>query len=236
VDLLPRIEARKLAVTVALAEFTELRLEISRRSRSQEQFIGLALTGTAAVGSVVVTHSQSRALLLAIAVVGPLLGFLYVDHARTIDRIGNYIREDLAPVVRGELRRLPEEAGPPPREVLESLLGWEQKVERERRGRILRGILLVATLFAFAIAPLGAGIAAKDSKDALSDFEFTSLRVAGIALALAFSVFWLLWLKDARRPSSTRVGDSGRGPGGCRTDESGPEPESPGASSAEPPR
>jgi hypothetical protein len=236
VDVSAATERRTLAVNVALAEFAELRAEIARRSRSQEQFVGLALTGSAAIGSVVVTHPQTRALLLAILLVGPLLGFLYIDHARTIDRLGDYIRTNLATNVRHEIADAPQVADPATERDVGWLLGWETRVSGERKKITIRGFLLSFTLLPFFLGPVAAGFAAKDSKDALSDFEFTLAQTAGLVLAAFYLLNWVAWLyRSAGGSEATPADDSTRDPVGRRTDETGAEPQSPDESTSEPP-
>jgi hypothetical protein len=90
----------------ALAEFDALRREIDARSSSQHLVFNIGVTTAAAVVALsTATDSRldatSRSLMLLVLPLAlPALGILWFDHARNIDQIGDYIRTDLAEVVR----------------------------------------------------------------------------------------------------------------------------------------
>ena len=90
----PPKDARVASETARLAEFAALRAEIDRRSTAQQALIGLNLTATAAIATLVTGNGQDE-LLLVLALVSPTLGSLWVDHARNIEALGKYISDEL---------------------------------------------------------------------------------------------------------------------------------------------
>ena len=87
--------ARSLA-HAALAEFQTLRGEIVQRIQLQQVFLGLAITALGALLSVALAGKTSRAsLLLATPFATRALGFAYSDHARRINLLGEYIKDEL---------------------------------------------------------------------------------------------------------------------------------------------
>ena len=83
-------------LTPALAEFQTLRGEIVQRIQLQQVFLGLAITALGALLSVALAGKTSRAsLLLATPFATRALGFAYSDHARRINLLGEYIKDEL---------------------------------------------------------------------------------------------------------------------------------------------
>jgi hypothetical protein len=76
----------------ALKQFEVLWTEIARRSNAQQALIGLSVTVTGTVGGLVVTGKSDPVLLVVLAIVSPVLGLLWIDHARNIGDIAEFIR------------------------------------------------------------------------------------------------------------------------------------------------
>lgn len=76
-----------------LRQFEVLWAEIARRSNAQQAIIGATVTVTGTVGGLVVSGKAEQLLLVVLAIVAPVFGLLWLDHARNIGEIGNFIRE-----------------------------------------------------------------------------------------------------------------------------------------------
>lgn len=76
-----------------LAEYDAMRREIEQRSNAQLALITLNLTAVGALGGFALGNRLD--LLLLVAFICPSIGLIWVDHAVTIDNIGDYIRTRL---------------------------------------------------------------------------------------------------------------------------------------------
>jgi hypothetical protein len=79
-------------IDARLRQFDFLWSEIARRSTAQQTLIGLSVTVTGTVGGLVISENTGANLLIVLAVVVPVLGFLWVDHARNIGEIATFVR------------------------------------------------------------------------------------------------------------------------------------------------
>lgn len=77
-----------------LRQFEILWAEIARRSNAQQALVAATVTGTGTVGGLVATKGAAPILLVVLAVVSPVFGLLWLDHARNINEIGRFIREN----------------------------------------------------------------------------------------------------------------------------------------------
>lgn len=75
-----------------LKQFEVLWAEIGRRSNTQQALIAATVTATSTVGALVVAQRVDAALLAVLAVISPVFGLLWLDHARMIDEIASFIR------------------------------------------------------------------------------------------------------------------------------------------------
>lgn len=75
-----------------LRQFEVLWSEIARRSNAQQALLAATVTITGTIGGLVVTNRADSVLLVVLAIVSPVLGLLWLDHARNIGEIGNFIR------------------------------------------------------------------------------------------------------------------------------------------------
>lgn len=78
-----------------LTEFSALRREIEQRSNAQLALVTLNLTAVGAIGSFALSKYEYNDLLILLAFICPSIGMLWVDHAFTIENIGDYIRDSL---------------------------------------------------------------------------------------------------------------------------------------------
>lgn len=81
-------------------EFTALRAEIDRRSDAQLKLISLALTAFGTLAGVAFTVGNASAknnLLLILPILSACTGLMWLDHDRSIHRIGDYIRHEVWP-------------------------------------------------------------------------------------------------------------------------------------------
>jgi hypothetical protein len=76
-----------------LKQFEILWAEIARRSNAQQALFGGAVTVTGTVAGLVVTGKASTVLLVVLAVVTPVLGLLWLDHAQNIGQIAGFIEQ-----------------------------------------------------------------------------------------------------------------------------------------------
>jgi hypothetical protein len=136
--------------------------EIARRSNAQQALIALNVTVTGTVGGIVVTGRAGSILLVVLAVVSPVLGLLWVDHARNIGEIARFIRENW-----------------------KWGLSWEQHSEDTKEADRRRFWFFVAAMTIVFAVPALAGLVASVSH--LSGFEIAGWMAALVLTAL-FSV------------------------------------------------
>jgi hypothetical protein len=82
------------------SEFTALRTEIDRRSSEQFLYLSLSVTAAGALAAVALGDKGEAGkewILLIVPFLSSILGFLWLDHDRTILAIGSYIAEHLWP-------------------------------------------------------------------------------------------------------------------------------------------
>jgi hypothetical protein len=89
----------------ARAEFAAYRDEILHRSSQQNSLLGLDLAALIAIAGFVLSDSADPLLLLLLPIVSSSIGLLWYDHARNIDSLGTYIRDNIG-VFAGYERRI----------------------------------------------------------------------------------------------------------------------------------
>jgi hypothetical protein len=77
---------------VRLAEYKKLKDEVANRSTLQSAIVTLNIAAVGALGGVVIGHQANLLILLLLIPLSTALGLLWLDHAQTIARIGEYIR------------------------------------------------------------------------------------------------------------------------------------------------
>lgn len=93
-------EAAKLRQDVLLAEFKGLRDEIQYRTNAQNSLTSIQLVASSALAALIFREDAGRALALVLAPLSAATGLLRLDHARAINKIGSYIRQELWPALR----------------------------------------------------------------------------------------------------------------------------------------
>jgi hypothetical protein len=75
-----------------LAEYGKLKDEVANRSTLQNAIITLNIAAVGTLSGVVIGHQANLIILLLLIPLSTALGLLWLDHAKTIARIGDYIR------------------------------------------------------------------------------------------------------------------------------------------------
>src|SRR5260221_2433456 len=139
---------------VALAEFSALRSEIKDRSSAAWALVNLDVTATAALLGFVFSKNADPKILLALPLLAPALGLLFIDHAYNINNLGSYIGK--------RLRQLVVEATGSA-----DVLGYEEAIDRYEENRFLRLVPLGLPLtLLFSGLPLGGLVFVIPSLDA----------------------------------------------------------------------
>jgi hypothetical protein len=175
---------------VALAEFSALRSEIKDRSDAAWGLVNLDVTGTAALLGLVLSKNADPKLLLALPLLAPALGLLFIDHAYNINNLGSYINKRLRPLVV-------EATGSA------DVLGYEDAIDRYEKHRFLRLVPLGLPLtLLFSGLPLAALVFVVPSLDAAWAWVVWAF---GVLLMLVQSSLWLIFMFDPRRLDPLRT-------------------------------
>ncbi len=177
---------KTLTINILLAEFGALRKEISDRSSAQHGLMTLNLTAITALGGFALSNVQYRLLLLLIPLLSPAIGMLYLDHGFNIAQIGAYLGRELQRACQAVT------SGVTP-------CGYESVV-RGYEGRLVRRLVFaVPTLLMFAGAP---AVALALVYPAATGWA-SVLWIAGLALLLAYLLFWWVFVAAPLRTAST---------------------------------
>ena len=124
-----------------LAEYAYVRHELQSRSSSQATILSLNVTGIAAVAGFFFSQNADIRILFVIPVVSSLLGFLYLDHAINIGRLGRFIRWVIKPKLAQALH-------------VAQLVDYEVHSNNYHEPKLARRLLLpCATLSMFGVVP-----------------------------------------------------------------------------------
>lgn len=169
---------------VYLAEFAALRAEIANRTATQSTLTTFTLAATGALGSFAFSAGQNHRLVLLLLVpLNAATGFLWLDHAHSIYRVGNYIKLRLW----AELREL--EASP--------ISTYEEFVLKGRPIWLERSVFLVP----FFILFLGPMIGALVGTAGRADIGFLGVFWALDAVVVCFfTVSWVVSVREFLRP------------------------------------
>jgi hypothetical protein len=86
----------------ALTEFTALRAEISNRSTAQYTLVAITLVAVSTLGGLALGPEHvNPSILLLLGPVCAATGLLWLDHAHAIYQIGDYVKKELWPFIRG---------------------------------------------------------------------------------------------------------------------------------------
>jgi hypothetical protein len=168
----------------AMAEFSDLRTEIQNRSQAAWTLVNLNVTATAAILGFVLSDKADPRLLLALPIVGPALGMLFIDHAYNINNLGSYINKRIRPVVRGA-------SG------FSQLLGYEEAMDSYEEKRLLRfipfGMPLTIIFSGVPLASLGFVVGSLDAGWAWTVWGF------GLLLVATQLTLWVFFLVNPQR-------------------------------------
>lgn len=147
--------AAELALDVTLAEFAALRSEIASRSSAQNSLMNIsAVASVGLTGYALQAGPRGAPLIMLLPFVGGLLGLLWVDHHRTIARIGAYIRTHTRSEVLSALSLLEQ----PSPKVSSLLMRWEWESGHAfaaSRRQAIRGYITPQLLLFFLPGVLG---------------------------------------------------------------------------------
>ncbi len=148
------------ALAAHLAEYQALKSEQTDRIGRRDSLVYANLAATAAAGYAAL-QGNLPALLLAVPVVGILLGWTYLANDLMVTAIGGYIRREMAP-------RVAEVAGDP------APFGWES----EHAGDTRRGQRKVIQLGVDVVTFVGPGLVALDVLAATSPLHWWIVAAA----------------------------------------------------------
>lgn len=154
-----------------LKQFEVLWAEIARRSTAQQTLVGASVTVTGTVSGLVVTGKSSAVLLVVLAVVAPVFGLLWLDHAQVIGQIASFISSEWIWKPNWESRF----------EVL--------KATRSARARYLVFVVAIGIVFlAPALSGLAASVAHLHGKAGRELAWACAVGLTGL-----FASSWLVW-------------------------------------------
>ena len=146
--------------------------------------MNLNVTATAAILGFVLSDKADPRLLLALPIVSPALGMLFIDHAYNINNLGSYINKKVRPIVR-------EASG------CSRLLGYEEAMDAYEQKKLLRFIPFGMPLTVlFSGVPLASLCFVVTSLDAGWAWAVWAL---GLVLAATQLSLWVLFLVDPQR-------------------------------------
>jgi hypothetical protein len=154
------------------AEFKAYRQEILDRSGHQHTLLTLNLTAVSAAGGLVLTEHGDARVLLLLPIISSSIGLLWYDHARNIDSLGDYIRDDL-----------------------ELYSGYEERIARLERNEYRRVPMTLALFILFVATPI-AGLLVPFRSIA---GPLWSLWGLGLVLSAVCSWLFVRWMVEAFR-------------------------------------
>ncbi|MGC1853071.1 MAG: hypothetical protein WA687_11590 [Solirubrobacterales bacterium] len=166
-----------------LRQYEALWAEIARRSNAQQALIAATVTATGTVSGLVVAGKADAVLLVVLAVVSPVFGLLWLDHARNIDNIGGFIRSNWAWSPNWELEH-------------ESRKGT-------KREATFRFIIFTTAVTIVFLGPAAGGLIASFSHPGSALIFITAWCPAAMLTAL-FAVAWLVHVGQTRPSRASR--------------------------------
>lgn len=160
-----------------LRQYEALWAEIARRSNAQQALIAATVTAAGTVGGLVVTGKADAVLLVVLAAVSPVFGLLWLDHARNIDNIGDFIGSNWAWKPNWELEH--------------------ENRKATRREAIFRFVIFNTAVTIIFIGPAVGGLIASFSH-AGSALIFVTAWCAAATLTGLFTVSWSVHVAQTR--------------------------------------
>jgi hypothetical protein len=149
------------------AEFAAYRAEILHRSSQQYTLLALDLTALTAIGGFVLSDHANRLLLLLLPIVSSSIGLLWYDHARNIDSLGTYIRDQMP-----------------------LLGGYEQKIDELEVAELRRVPMTLALLVLLVGTPLSGLVVTLGHLHG----SLWALWACGVLLSVACTFFLVRWM------------------------------------------
>jgi hypothetical protein len=171
---------------VRLAEFSALREEIQRRSTAQQAILALNVTAIGSIAGLALTEDGAGAVLSVLPLVSSILGLVWIDHARNIEAIADYIRTEL----------------------WHWTPSWEIEVRKqasEPRWRLIEFAISIGALFA---GPSWTAIwITRPCSESTGDL---GVWLLGLGLAATYSIIWIRFV--VRRWQSERSEEQNQSP------------------------
>lgn len=173
--------------TANLAEFTALKAEITNRTGLQNSLATFTLVAAGTLGSFALSSGQNHRLVLLLLVpLNAATGFLWLDHAHSIYKAGNYIRLRLW----AELRQAAQS----------SLSTYEEFVLQDRPIWLERSVFIVPFFILF-IGPMIGGLVSTLGK---VDVGFLGVFwMFDVLIVCFFAASWVTSIREFLRPPRT---------------------------------
>jgi hypothetical protein len=152
--------------------FAACRAEILGRSAHQHTLLSINLTALAALAGVVLSGHADERLLLLLPIISGSIGLMWYDHARNIDSLGDFIRQDLV-----------------------GFGGYEKHIAALEKSEWRRVPMTAALLLLFVAAPI-AGLVIPIHR---VDGWLWVLWGVGVILSVACSVAFITWMVEGFR-------------------------------------
>jgi hypothetical protein len=186
------------ASAARLAEYVKLKDEIASRSSLQSAIMTLDIAAVGTLGGFVLGRQADSLLLLLLIPLSAAMELWWLDHARSIDRIGSYIRVHLWPRII-EWERVP---GRPE--------SYEEIVQESRLSIFDRSVLMLPFFVVFIGPSLASIIVSAQSLTEVIAWILWGIDLALFLFALALWIGYLVSASRAMRRSAGAPTDSAR--------------------------
>jgi hypothetical protein len=156
------------------AEFGAYRQEILARSGHQQALLALNLTAISGLAGFVLAQKADERLLLLLPIVCSAIGLLWYDHARNIESLGDYIRQEMP-----------------------DFGGYEERIDALERSEWRRVPMTAALLVLFVATPIAGIIVPFDRVDG----ALWVLWAVGLVLSVSCIVALVGWMMAGLRPA-----------------------------------
>jgi len=174
-------------VTANLTEYTALKAEIANRTTMQNSLATFTLVAAGTLGSFALSSGQNHMLALLLLVpLNAATGFLWLDHAHSIYKLGNYIKLRLW----AELRQAAQS----------SLSTYEEFVLQDRPIWLERSVFLIPFFILF-IGPMVGALASTLGKVDIG--LLGAFWVLDVIIMCFFALSWVASVKEFLRPPRT---------------------------------
>jgi hypothetical protein len=149
------------------AKFEAARKEIEYRTQAQLALFTVNISAVGLLGGFYTSGLNSPLFLLLIGVISPSIGLQWLDHAFTIDRLGDYCRR----------------------------LGydWESKVAKERMNVLRRTLFLAQVAIAFGVSGFVSVVLLTEHPDYRKGDAWVAGSIAAGIMTAFFVIEWLVY-------------------------------------------